>query len=129
MILDEIQTGMGRTGRPFAYQHYDFKPDVMTVAKALGNGVPIGACLARGAAAELFAPGHHGSTFGGNPLACAAALAVCDTLIEEQAVGGRRRAGASHHPRPASRRRRARRCRQDPRSRADDRHRARSALW
>jgi acetylornithine/N-succinyldiaminopimelate aminotransferase len=84
MILDEIQTGMGRTGKPFAYQHYDFKPDVMTVAKALGNGVPIGACLAQGPAAELFAPGHHGSTFGGNPLACAAALAVCDTLIEER---------------------------------------------
>ena len=84
MILDEIQTGMGRTGRPFAYQHYDFKPDVMTVAKALGNGVPIGACLARGQAAELFAPGHHGSTFGGNPLASAVALAVCETLKEQQ---------------------------------------------
>ena len=82
MILDEIQTGMGRTGKPFAYQHYDLKPDVMTVAKALGNGVPIGACLARGKAAELFAPGHHGSTFGGNPLACAAANAVCQTLAE-----------------------------------------------
>ncbi len=84
MILDEIQTGMGRTGRPFAYQHYDFTPDLITVAKALGNGVPIGACLARGAAAELFAPGHHGSTFGGNPLASAAALAVCETLKEQQ---------------------------------------------
>jgi acetylornithine aminotransferase len=84
MILDEIQTGMGRTGKPFAYQHYDFKPDVMTVAKALGNGVPIGACLARGEAAKLFAPGHHGSTFGGNPLACAAANAVCKTLSEQQ---------------------------------------------
>jgi len=83
MILDEIQTGMGRTGKPFAYQHYDLKPDVMTVAKALGNGVPIGACLARGKAAELFAPGHHGSTFGGNPLACAAANAVCQTLAEQ----------------------------------------------
>ncbi|MCB1771972.1 MAG: aminotransferase class III-fold pyridoxal phosphate-dependent enzyme, partial [Gammaproteobacteria bacterium] len=83
MILDEIQTGMGRTGKPFAFQHYDFKPDVMTVAKALGNGVPIGACLARGKAADLFAPGHHGSTFGGNPLACAAANAVCQTLSEQ----------------------------------------------
>jgi len=83
MILDEIQTGMGRTGKPFAYQHYDLKPDVMTVAKALGNGVPIGACLARGKAAELFAPGHHGSTFGGNPLPCAAANAVCQTLAEQ----------------------------------------------
>ena len=84
LMLDEIQTGMGRTGRPFAYQHYDFKPDVMTVAKALGNGVPIGACLARGEAAELFAPGHHGSTFGGNPLACAAGLAVCRVLSEQR---------------------------------------------
>ncbi|MDJ0738777.1 MAG: aspartate aminotransferase family protein [Gammaproteobacteria bacterium] len=92
MMLDEIQTGMGRTGQPFAYQHYDFKPDVITVAKALGNGVPIGACLARGAAAELFAPGHHGSTFGGNPLACAAGLAVCEALQAQrlwQAAGDR----------------------------------------
>lgn len=84
MMLDEVQTGMGRTGRPFAYQHYDLRPDVLTTAKALGNGVPIGACLARGEAAELFAPGHHGSTFGGNPLACAAALAVCETLTTQQ---------------------------------------------
>ena len=84
MILDEIQTGMGRTGRPFAYQHYDLTPDIMTVAKALANGVPIGACLARGEAADLFAPGHHGSTFGGNPLACAAAIAVCKTLEAER---------------------------------------------
>ncbi len=84
MMLDEIQTGMGRTGLPFAYQHYAFSPDVMTVAKALGNGVPIAACLARGEAAELFAPGNHGSTFGGNPLACAAALAVCNTLNEQR---------------------------------------------
>jgi acetylornithine/N-succinyldiaminopimelate aminotransferase len=84
MILDEIQTGMARTGMPFAYQHYDLKPDVMTLAKALGNGVPIGACLAAGAAAELFAPGNHGSTFGGNPLACAAALTVCETIATER---------------------------------------------
>jgi len=84
MILDEIQTGMGRTGKPFAYQHFDFSPDVMTVAKALGNGVPIGACLARGDAANLFAPGNHGSTFGGNPLACAAALTVCNTISEQR---------------------------------------------
>ena len=82
MMLDEIQTGMARTGKPFAFQHYAFKPDVMTVAKALGNGVPIGACLARGEAAELFGPGNHGSTFGGNPLACTAALAVCSTITQ-----------------------------------------------
>ncbi len=80
MMLDEIQTGMGRTGRHFAFQHGEAVPDVMTLAKGLGNGVPIGACLARGEAATLFAPGHHGSTFGGNPLACRAGLVVCDTL-------------------------------------------------
>lgn len=84
MMLDEIQTGMGRTGKMFAFQHNGITPDVMTLAKALGNGVPIGACLAKGAAAELFQPGHHGSTFGGNPLACAAGLAVVDTLVGEQ---------------------------------------------
>ena len=80
MMLDEIQTGMGRSGRYFAFQHGEAVPDVMTLAKGLGNGVPIGACLARGEAATLFAPGHHGSTFGGNPLACRAGLVVCDTL-------------------------------------------------
>ena len=84
MMLDEIQTGMGRTGRPFAFQHHDLLPDVMTLAKALGNGVPIGACLAHGEAADLFGPGSHGSTFGGNPLACAAGLAVMDALEGEQ---------------------------------------------
>ncbi len=84
MILDEIQTGMGRTGKPFAFQHSNITPDIMTLAKALGNGVPIGACLASGEAATLFAPGSHGSTFGGNPLACAAALAVIDTMEKEQ---------------------------------------------
>jgi acetylornithine aminotransferase len=82
-MLDEIQTGMGRTGRLFGFEHAGVAPDVMTLAKGLGNGVPIGACLARGAAAELFGPGSHGSTFGGNPLACRAALAVIDTLRAE----------------------------------------------
>ena len=86
MMLDEIQTGMGRTGKMFAFQHNGITPDVMTLAKALGNGVPIGACLAKGAAAELFQPGHHGSTFGGNPLACAAGLAVVDTLVGDKLV-------------------------------------------
>lgn len=80
LILDEIQTGNGRTGKLFAYQHTGILPDVVTTAKGLGNGVPIGACLARGAAAEVFQPGNHGSTFGGNPLACAAAIAVMETL-------------------------------------------------
>ncbi|RDE24983.1 aspartate aminotransferase family protein [Motiliproteus coralliicola] len=80
LMLDEVQTGNGRTGRYFAYQHNDILPDVVTTAKGLGNGVPIGACLARGVAAEILGPGTHGSTFGGNPLACAAALAVVDTI-------------------------------------------------
>jgi acetylornithine aminotransferase len=86
LMLDEIQTGMGRTGRPFAHQHTGIRPDVMTLAKALGNGVPIGACLAAGPAAELFAPGNHGSTFGGNPLACRAALSVLEILERDQLV-------------------------------------------
>jgi len=80
LILDEIQTGMGRTGKWFACQHEDVLPDVMTLAKALGNGVPIGTCLARAAAANVFRAGNHGSTFGGNPLACRAALTVIDTI-------------------------------------------------
>ena len=84
MMLDEIQTGMGRTGRMFAHQHNNIVPDVMTLAKALGNGIPIGACLAKGAAAEILVPGTHGSTFGGNPLACAAASAVIETLEKEK---------------------------------------------
>ncbi|MDO3386519.1 aspartate aminotransferase family protein [Gilvimarinus sp. SDUM040013] len=86
LMLDEIQTGNGRTGTYFAYQHYDFMPDVVTTAKGLGNGVPIGACLAHGIAADVFAPGNHGSTFGGNPLACRAAEAVIDTLTESQLI-------------------------------------------
>lgn len=80
MMLDEIQTGMGRTGKWFAWQHSGAIPDVLTIAKALGNGVPIGACLARGDAAQTFQPGNHGSTFGGNPLACRAALSVISSL-------------------------------------------------
>lgn len=83
LMLDEIQSGMGRTGRWLASQHQGVLADVVCLAKGLGNGVPIGACLARGAAAELFAPGNHGSTFGGNPLACAAALAVVNTIEQE----------------------------------------------
>jgi len=86
LMLDEVQTGMGRTGHWFAFQHSDIKPDVMVLAKGLGNGMPIGACLARGAAATLFEPGNHGSTFGGNPLACSAALAVIATTEKENLV-------------------------------------------
>ncbi|TXH68084.1 MAG: aspartate aminotransferase family protein [Thiothrix sp.] len=84
LIADEIQTGMCRTGKWFAFQHSSIQPDVMTLAKALGNGMPIGACLARGKAASVFAYGNHGSTFGGNPLACRAALAVVDVMEKEQ---------------------------------------------
>ncbi len=83
MILDEVQTGNGRTGKYFAYQHSTIMPDVVTTAKGLGNGVPIGACLARGHAAKIFGPGNHGSTFGGNPLVCAVAKAVIDTIENE----------------------------------------------
>ncbi len=83
LMLDEIQTGIGRTGEWFAFQHNGITPDVMTLAKALGNGVPIGACVAKGKAAETLTPGTHGSTFGGNPLSCAAALAVLNTIEAE----------------------------------------------
>lgn len=83
LILDEVQTGNGRTGKYFAFQHENLLPDVLTTAKGLGNGMPIGACLAQGKASEVFAPGHHGSTFGGNPLACAAGLAVVNTIVEQ----------------------------------------------
>ncbi|RKS17773.1 acetylornithine aminotransferase [Pseudomonas sp. WPR_5_2] len=85
LMLDEIQTGIGRTGQWFACQHEGIVPDVMTLAKGLGNGIPIGACLARGKAAELFTPGSHGSTFGGNPLACRVACTVLE-IIEEQGL-------------------------------------------
>ncbi len=80
LILDEVQTGIGRTGRLFAYEHYGVVPDVITLAKGLGGGVPIGAMLARSHVADTLVPGDHGATFGGNPLACAAALAVVTTL-------------------------------------------------
>jgi len=86
LILDEIQTGMGRTGKWFAYQHNGIVPDIMTLAKSLGNGVPIGACIANNKAADVMKPGSHGSTFGGNPLACAAGLAVIKTIAQENLV-------------------------------------------
>jgi acetylornithine aminotransferase len=86
LILDEIQTGMGRTGKWFAYQHNGIIPDIMTLAKSLGNGVPIGACIANHKAADVMKPGSHGSTFGGNPLACAAGLAVIETIAQENLV-------------------------------------------
>ncbi|WP_123714175.1 aspartate aminotransferase family protein [Sinobacterium caligoides] len=84
LMLDEIQTGNGRTGHYFAFQHEKLEPDVVTTAKGLGNGVPIGACIAGRRASGIFQPGNHGSTFGGNPLACAAANAVIDTIQENE---------------------------------------------
>ena len=84
MMLDEVQTGNGRTGTYFAYQHHPLLPDVVTTAKGLGNGLPIGACLAHGKAAATLGPGNHGSTYGGNPLVCAAAQAVVDTIEQQQ---------------------------------------------
>jgi len=83
LMLDEVQSGIGRTGTWFAFQHTEIKPDVMTLAKGLGSGVPIGACLAQGAAADVFTYGKHGSTFGGNPLATAAGYATLKTIEED----------------------------------------------
>ncbi len=83
LMLDEIQTANGRTGTFFHYQQHNILPDVVTIAKGLGNGVPIGACLTHGPAAQLMQPGNHGSTFGGNPIACAAALATVETIENE----------------------------------------------
>lgn len=83
LMLDEVQSGMGRTGTWFAHQHGSARPDVMTLAKGLGNGFPIGACLARGAAAKVLQPGSHGSTFGGNPLASVAAMTTLSVLEDE----------------------------------------------
>lgn len=88
LVLDEVQTGLCRTGAWFAYQHENIRPDIATLAKSLGNGLPIGACLAAGTAANLFTPGSHGSTFGGNPLAAAAALTVIE-LMDEQKLAAR----------------------------------------
>ncbi len=84
LMLDEIQCGLGRTGKWFYYQYAGFLPDVVTLAKGLAGGVPIGACLAKGAAAEAFKPGNHGSTFGGNPFACAAALTTLEVIEQEK---------------------------------------------
>jgi len=83
LICDEVQCGMARTGKWFGYQHAGIQPDVATLAKGLGSGVPIGACLAGGKAAGLFGPGNHGSTFGGNPLACTAALTTIETIEQD----------------------------------------------
>lgn len=93
LIFDEVQTGMGRTGTLFAYEQLGVEPDIMTLAKGLGGGVPIGACLAKESVAAVFTPGTHASTFGGNPLACAAALTVCRVLLEGGVLEQARRMG------------------------------------
>jgi acetylornithine/N-succinyldiaminopimelate aminotransferase len=94
LMVDEVQCGLGRTGRWFVYQHAGVLPDVMVLAKGLGSGLPIGACLARGVAAQVFEPGNHGSTFGGNPLVCAAALATLHIVEEERLLENAERMGA-----------------------------------
>ncbi len=94
LIFDEVQTGIGRTGTMFAYQHFGILPDIMTLAKGLGGGLPIGSCIATDEVAKAFGPGTHASTFGGNPLACAAALAVISTLTEGGLLEKSRAVGA-----------------------------------
>ncbi len=93
LMLDEVQTGIGRTGTWFGFQHASILPDVMALAKGLGSGVPIGACLARGAAAGVFQPGNHGSTFGGNPLACTAGLVTLQTMEDDGLLANATRIG------------------------------------
>ena len=93
MMVDEVQTGLGRTGEWFGFQHYGVRPDVVTMAKALGNGVPIGACWARDDVAEAFKPGDHATTFGGQPLAASAARAVLEVMESEDVPARARRAG------------------------------------
>ena len=92
LILDEIQTGMGRTGTLFAYEQYGAEPDIMTLAKGLASGLPVGAILAKDRA-SVFTPGEHGSTFGGNPVACAAGYATLKFIIENDIAGNARRVG------------------------------------
>ena len=93
LMLDEVQSGIGRTGKWFAHQLLDIRPDVMTLAKGLGNGLPIGACLAAGAAAQVFHAGNHGSTFGGNPLACVAAHTTLSIIADERLMDNAVRIG------------------------------------
>jgi len=94
MILDEVQTGIGRTGKWFAYQHYDVEPDVITMAKALGGGVAIGAMMAKPEVAACLVPGKHASTFGGNSLACAAGIAVIETIEQDHLLEHAAKLGA-----------------------------------
>ncbi|MBE9375423.1 acetylornithine transaminase [Saccharopolyspora sp. HNM0983] len=95
LVVDEVQTGIGRTGNWFAFQEAGITPDVITLAKGLGGGLPIGACIGLGEAGELLHPGQHGTTFGGNPVACAAALAVLDTIADEDLLTHVQQVGAA----------------------------------
>ena len=125
LVIDEVQTGIGRTGAWFAHQAAGIVPDVVTLAKGLGGGLPIGACIGIGDAGRLLEPGQHGTTFGGNPVCCAAALAVLDTIAARGSPGARPtgRQGDRHRDRGAGPPARHRR----QRGRADDRGRARAA--
>jgi acetylornithine aminotransferase/acetylornithine/N-succinyldiaminopimelate aminotransferase len=97
LLADEIQSGLGRTGKWFAYQHYNILPDVTTLAKPIANGIPMGAMLCTNAAAEAITPGMHGTTFGGNPLACAVAIAVIDTIKRDNLLDHINDVGAFFH--------------------------------
>jgi acetylornithine/N-succinyldiaminopimelate aminotransferase len=93
LIVDEVQTGIGRTGKLFAYEHSGIQPDIMTLAKALGNGFPVGAMLATDKIAKAFSPGNHASTFGGNPLAMVAVKATLETILQEDVIENCRKVG------------------------------------
>ena len=128
LIMDEVQTGLGRTGRWFGFEHSGVRPDIVTMAKAFGNGVPIGACWARADVAAAFAPGDHATTFGGQPLAARAALAVLDVMERERRARacGAGRSPARRGARQARRRRRGARGRSARRGRARARHDAKA---
>ena len=97
LMIDEVQSGIGRTGKWFAHQWAGIVPDVMSLAKGLGSGVPIGACLARGVAAKVFKPGNHGTTFGGGPLVSVAGLTTLEVIEKDGLLGQRRAAGRGDH--------------------------------
>ncbi len=124
LILDEVQTGMGRTGKFFAFEHAGIKPDIVTLAKALGGGLPIGAMIARAEIASSFTPGSHGSTFGGNPVACAAAVAVIDALEQDGVLENATSVGAYMLERLSEIRAHVRSNRRSARPRHDHRRRA-----
>ncbi len=127
LIFDEIQSGLCRTGKWYAHQHENVIPDVLTTAKALANGLPVGACVARGEAAEAFSPGQHGSTFGGNPLVSRTACTVLDVMRAED-LAGRAASDRRQHARAVpGAPRRQHRGPGSARPRPDDRHRTRRA--